>query len=104
MGGDWYDAFLQRDGAPVVVIGDVVGHDTEAAAAMGQLRSLLRGIAHYSGAGPAEVLRGLDEAIVGMHTDTLATALVARFERPDGPRARLAAAALGQRRSSAARS
>ena len=82
MGGDWYDAFLQRDGAPVVVIGDVVGHDTEAAAAMGQLRSLLRGIAHYSGAGPAEVLRGLDEAIVGMHTDTLATALVARFERP----------------------
>ena len=82
VGGDWYDAFLQRDGAPVVVIGDVVGHDTEAAAAMGQLRSLLRGIAHYSGAGPAEVLRGLDEAIVGMHTDTLATALVARFERP----------------------
>ena len=82
VGGDWYDAFLQRDGAPVVVIGDVVGHDTEAAAAMGQLRSLLRGIAHYSGAGPAEVLRGLDEAIVGMHTDTMATALVARFERP----------------------
>jgi serine phosphatase RsbU (regulator of sigma subunit) len=82
VGGDWYDAFLQRDGAPVVVIGDVVGHDTQAAAAMGQVRSLLRGIAHYSGAGPAEVLRGLDEAIAGMHTDTLATALVARFERP----------------------
>ena len=82
VGGDWYDAFLQRDGSPVVVIGDVVGHDTEAAAAMGQLRGLLRGIAHYSGAGPAEVLRGLDEAIAGMHTDTLGTAIVARFERP----------------------
>jgi serine phosphatase RsbU (regulator of sigma subunit) len=82
VGGDWYDAFLQRDGAPLVVIGDVVGHDTEAAAAMGQLRSLLRGIAHYSGAGPAEILRGLDEAIESMHTDTLATATVARFERP----------------------
>ena len=82
VGGDWYDAFLQRDGSPVVVIGDVVGHDTEAAAAMGQLRGLLRGIAHYSGAGPAEVLRGLDEAVAGMHTDTLATAIVARFERP----------------------
>lgn len=85
VGGDWYDAFLQRDGASVIVIGDVVGHDTEAAAAMGQLRSLLRGIAHYSSAGPAEVLRGLDEAIADMHTDTLATALVARFERPPGP-------------------
>ena len=80
VGGDWYDAFLQRDGSLVVVIGDVVGHDTEAAAAMGQLRGLLRGIAHYSGAGPAEVLRGLDEAIVRMHDETLATAAIARFE------------------------
>ena len=86
VGGDWYDAFLQRNGAAVVVIGDVVGHDTAAAAAMGQLRGLLRGIAHYSGAGPAEVLRGLDEAISDMHTDTLATAAVARFERADGGR------------------
>ena len=84
VGGDWYDAFLQRNGAAVVVIGDVVGHDTAAAAAMGQLRGLLRGIAHYSGAGPAEVLRGLDEAISDMHTDTLATAAVARIERADG--------------------
>src|SRR5215207_234084 len=61
VGGDWYDAFLQRDGSLVVVIGDVVGHDTAAAAAMGQLR-------------------GLDEAIVGMHEETLATAALARFE------------------------
>ena len=83
VGGDWYDAFLQRDGSPVVVIGDVVGHDTAAAAAMGQLRGLLRGIAHFSGAGPAEVLRGLDEAIAHMHTETLATAAVARLERAD---------------------
>ncbi len=82
VGGDWYDAFLQRDGALVVVIGDVVGHDTAAAAAMGQLRSLLRGVAHYSGAGPTEVLRGLDEAIGDMHADTLATAVVARLEPP----------------------
>ncbi|HEY0401192.1 MAG TPA: SpoIIE family protein phosphatase [Blastococcus sp.] len=83
VGGDWYDAFPLRDGTPVLVIGDVVGHDTAAAAAMGQLRALLRGIAHYSGAGPAEVLRGLDEAIADMHTDTLATAAVARLE-PSG--------------------
>src|SRR4051794_20550987 len=80
VGGDWYDAFLQRDGLPMIVIGDVAGHDTAAAAAMGQLRGLLRGIAHHSGAGPAEVLRGLDEAIASMHTGTLATAAVARLE------------------------
>ncbi|SOD95271.1 SpoIIE family protein phosphatase [Blastococcus haudaquaticus] len=92
VGGDWYDAFLQRDDALMVVIGDVVGHDTAAAAAMGQLRGLLRGIAHYSGAGPAEVLRGLDDAVVGMHDDTLATAAIVRFEQDGqgGPRLRWA--------------
>jgi serine phosphatase RsbU (regulator of sigma subunit) len=80
VGGDWYDAFQQRDGRLVVVIGDVVGHDTAAAAEMGQLRGLLRGIAHHSGAGPAEILRGLDEAVVQMYPETLATAAVGRLE------------------------
>jgi serine phosphatase RsbU (regulator of sigma subunit) len=56
---------------------------------MGQLRALLRGIAHHSGAGPAAVLRGLDEAIADMHTDTLATAAVARLESTTGGRCRL---------------
>ena len=61
---------------------------------MGQLRGLLRGIAHHSGAGPAEVLRGLDEAIADMHTDTLATAAVARLE-PAGGRATAASRCAG---------
>ncbi|MGY1606181.1 MULTISPECIES: SpoIIE family protein phosphatase [unclassified Geodermatophilus] len=81
VGGDWYDAFAQPAGATTLVIGDVVGHDTEAAAAMGQLRSLLRGIAAYSDAGPAEVLRGLDRAMATLAVDTYATAAVARFEQ-----------------------
>jgi hypothetical protein len=80
VGGDWYDAFRHPDGDAVVVIGDVVGHDTAAAAAMGQLRGLVRGIAHSSRGGPAEVLRGLDEAMATMHAGTLATAAVARLE------------------------
>jgi serine phosphatase RsbU (regulator of sigma subunit) len=68
----------------MLVIGDVVGHDTAAAAAMGQLRGLLRGIATYSDAGPAEVLRGLDASMTTLQTKTLATAAVARFEQtPD---------------------
>jgi len=81
VGGDWYDAFLQPSGSTMLVIGDVVGHDTEAAAAMGQLRGLLRGIATYSDAGPAEVLRGLDTSMTTLQTNTLATATVARFEQ-----------------------
>ncbi|TQN40815.1 PAS domain S-box-containing protein [Blastococcus colisei] len=84
VGGDWYDAFLQPGGSTMLVIGDVVGHDTEAAAAMGQLRGLLRGIATYSDAGPAEVLRGLDASMATLQTGTLATAAIARFEQtPD---------------------
>ena len=84
VGGDWYDAFLQPSGATMLVIGDVVGHDTAAAAAMGQLRSLLRGIATYSDGGPAEVLRGLDRSMAQLQVGTYATAAVARFEQtPD---------------------
>ncbi len=76
VGGDWYDAFLQADGSTVLVIGDVMGHDTRAAAAMGQLRALLRGISYTTGAGPAEMLSRLDEAIEGLRVQTTATGLV----------------------------
>jgi PAS domain S-box-containing protein len=88
VGGDWYDAFLQPSGARMLVIGDVVGHDTAAAAAMGQLRSLLRGIATYSDGGPGEVLRGLDASMAQLDVGTYATAAVARFEQTDDERAR----------------
>jgi PAS domain S-box-containing protein len=81
VGGDWYDAFLQPSGATVLVIGDVVGHDTEAAAAMGQLRGMLRGIAYRAGITPAEVLTELDAAIHGLGMGTMATAAIARIEQ-----------------------
>lgn len=85
VGGDWYDAFVGPDGATTLVIGDVAGHDTAAAATMGQLRGLLRGIATYSEAGPAEVLRGLDRAMDVLSVDGLATAAVVQL-RPDDVR------------------
>ena len=81
VGGDWYDAFVQPDGATMLVIGDVVGHDTEAAAAMGQLRGLLRGIAYRDGAGPVDVLTGLDVAMQGLGVRAMATAAIVRLER-----------------------
>jgi PAS domain S-box-containing protein len=83
IGGDWYDAFLQPSGATVIAIGDVVGHDTRAAAAMGQVRGLLRGIGYSSGGSPAEVLTELDRAIEGLALETMATALIARLEQDD---------------------
>jgi PAS domain S-box-containing protein len=81
VGGDWYDAFLQPGGATVLVIGDVVGHDTAAAAAMGQVRGLLRGIAFTTEQGPAHVLTRLDAAIEGLQVGTNASAVVARLEQ-----------------------
>jgi PAS domain S-box-containing protein len=87
VGGDWYDAFLQPSGDTVLVIGDVVGHDTEAAAAMGQLRGMLRGIAYRDGVPPAAVLAQLDAAIQGLGMGTMATAAIARVEQSPEERA-----------------
>jgi PAS domain S-box-containing protein len=90
IGGDWYDAFLQQSRGPgghdvVVVVGDVVGHDVEAAAAMGQLRGLLRGLAVHSGYAPAAILSGVDDVMESLRMETTATAVVARFERHPRP-------------------
>jgi sigma-B regulation protein RsbU (phosphoserine phosphatase) len=81
VGGDWYDAFQQPDGATLLVIGDVVGHNVDAAAAMGQIRSILRGIAYDRPDSPARTLSRVDTVLTGLHIGTLATALLARIEQ-----------------------
>jgi serine phosphatase RsbU (regulator of sigma subunit)/PAS domain-containing protein len=90
IGGDWYDAFLQQGRGPgghdvVVVVGDVVGHDVQAAAAMGQVRGLLRGLAVHSGYAPGAVLSGVDAVMESLRMETTATAVVARIERHPRP-------------------
>ena len=87
VGGDWYDVFAQPDGSTVLVIGDVVGHDTEAAACMSQLRGVLRGIAYDSREGPAQVLARLDAAIAGLQLGALATVLIGRLSQTAADRA-----------------
>ena len=88
VGGDWYDAFLQPGGATMLVIGDVIGHDTAAAAAMGQLRAGLRSIGASTGDGPAELLCRVDQVLERLQVDTTATVVVARLEQTDDERAR----------------
>jgi hypothetical protein len=78
VGGDWYDAFLGPDGQLNVVVGDVTGHDQTSAAAMGQLRNVLRGVAWTLDGTPAAVLHALDRATEGLEVGTYATALLAR--------------------------
>jgi serine phosphatase RsbU (regulator of sigma subunit)/PAS domain-containing protein len=81
VGGDWYDAFLQPDGSTLLVIGDVMGHDRHAAAAMSQVRTLLRGIAVTGAGSPGEVLAALDTTMEALRVDAMATALVMRLEQ-----------------------
>ncbi|SDY18395.1 Serine phosphatase RsbU, regulator of sigma subunit [Modestobacter sp. DSM 44400] len=81
VGGDWYDAFLLEDGRTALVIGDVTGHDSYAAAAMAQVRNVLRGVAHSRRDSPAAVLSALDRAMRDLEVGTLATAVLATVEQ-----------------------
>jgi PAS domain S-box-containing protein len=81
VGGDWYDAFQQPDGATLLVIGDVVGHNVDAAAAMGQFRNVVRGIAYDRQEQPASILTRVDQVVTGLRIGSLATALIARLEQ-----------------------
>ncbi len=62
VGGDWYDAFSLPGGRVGFTVGDVVGHDLRAAAAMGRLHAVLRVLAASPHDGPAEVLDAVDQA------------------------------------------
>ncbi|ADB74292.1 SpoIIE family protein phosphatase [Geodermatophilus obscurus] len=82
VGGDFYDAFPQPDGATLLVVGDVAGHSVEAAAAMSQLRSAVRTLAYDRPDSPAQTLTRVDGVLTGLGFGTLATVLLARIEQP----------------------
>ncbi|MFF0062287.1 SpoIIE family protein phosphatase [Streptomyces sp. NPDC005279] len=89
VGGDWYDVLALPDGAVGLAIGDVMGHDVEAATVMGQLRSALHSLA-LEGAGPAPVLARLDAYLQSLATERFATCLYAVYD-PHRHRLRYAA-------------
>jgi PAS domain S-box-containing protein len=85
VGGDWYDAFTLPGGDLGLVVGDVVGHDLDAATVMGQLRSMFRGIAMDDSMEPARAVERLDELAVALGITDFASLLYARLRpRPDG--------------------
>lgn len=88
VGGDWYDAFRQADGTAVLVVGDVTGHDIKAAAAMGQLRGVIRTIGYTASGSPADLLARADRAADGLRVRVVASAIVAAIRvkplRADG--------------------
>ncbi|WP_391858354.1 PP2C family protein-serine/threonine phosphatase [Streptomyces silvisoli] len=80
LGGDWYDALLVPDQACAAVIGDVVGHDLQAAAAMAQVRNMLRALLYDRHALPSAVLAQLDRTLNAITDNPVTTACLARIE------------------------
>lgn len=80
LGGDWYDAILLPDGAVAVVIGDVVGHDLQAAAAMASTRNMLRALLYERCTPPSACLTQLDRTLESITDNPVTTISLARIE------------------------
>ncbi|MFI0806323.1 SpoIIE family protein phosphatase [Streptomyces echinatus] len=89
IGGDWYDLIplpggtASGGGRVGAVIGDVQGHDTHAAAVMGQLRIVLRAYA-AEGHPPATVMARASVFLHELDTDRFATCLYAEADLSTG--------------------
>ncbi|BDH06391.1 SpoIIE family protein phosphatase [Streptomyces seoulensis] len=83
IGGDWYDLIPLPGGRVGAVIGDVQGHDTHAAAVMGQLRIVLRAYA-AEGHTPATVMARASVFLDELDTDRFATCLYAQADLSTG--------------------
>ncbi|MFE3111380.1 SpoIIE family protein phosphatase [Kitasatospora indigofera] len=83
IGGDWYDLIRLPDGKVGLVIGDVQGHNAEATAVMGQLRSGLRAYA-TDGHDPAATLARTSRLLAELDTELFATCLYLTLDPADG--------------------
>ncbi|MFF1420665.1 PP2C family protein-serine/threonine phosphatase [Streptomyces sp. NPDC058280] len=79
IGGDWYDGFVLPDGALGFSVGDVQGHDVEAAAFMGQIRIGMRAVA-TAAPDPGEVLRRANDLLLSVDSSLFATCTYLRFD------------------------
>lgn len=69
VGGDWYDALLLPDDRLLISIGDVAGHGIAAAAAMAQVRYLVRALA-IEGRRPADVMAAVNHYLLQLPEPT----------------------------------
>lgn len=87
VGGDFYELMAYDDGSVGVAIGDVVGHDVLAAAAMGHLKGMLRALAYAAGqqtTDPGLLLDNLDALIAKVGVNTIATVVYAHLTPAPG--------------------
>ncbi|WP_225630872.1 SpoIIE family protein phosphatase [Streptomyces solaniscabiei] len=72
IGGDFYDLIRLSDTTAAAVIGDVQGHNINAAALMGQVRTAVHATA---GARPGDVLSRTDRVLADLETDLFVSCL-----------------------------
>jgi serine phosphatase RsbU (regulator of sigma subunit) len=83
VGGDWYDAFTMPDGRIGLSIGDVQGHNIEAAAFMGQVRVGLRALASVDSE-PGELLARTNDLLLSLGSALFATCTFMRLDPATG--------------------
>ncbi|WP_225849180.1 SpoIIE family protein phosphatase [Streptomyces sp. HPF1205] len=83
VGGDWYDVVALPQHRVGLVVGDVQGHDTHAAAVMGQLRIALRAYA-AEGHPPSTVLARASRFLAELDTERFATCGYAQLDLASG--------------------
>jgi PAS domain S-box-containing protein len=76
IGGDWYDTVALPGGKTLLVVGDVMGHGSEAAAAMSEYRTMLRTLALRNDE-PDVLLNEAQRTAEGLDFDRVATCLAA---------------------------
>ncbi|MEU0858452.1 PP2C family protein-serine/threonine phosphatase [Streptomyces griseofuscus] len=84
LGGDWYDAIPLPGNVVAVVIGDVVGHDLPAAAAMASTRNMLRALLFDRSSAPGTILSQLDHTLQAITENPITTTTLARIEPDEG--------------------
>lgn len=83
VGGDFYDAFALPDGRLAIAVGDVVGHDVEAAVTMGRIRSSIRAYAMHDPF-PGRLLGKLNRLVCLCGDLTMTTAFYGVYTPWDG--------------------
>jgi len=83
VGGDWFDVFPIAGGRVGLVVGDVIGHDLNAASEMSQIRSALRAYA-VDGDAPSGVITRLDRLVDALRLTQLVTVFYGVLDAADG--------------------
>lgn len=79
IGGDFYDLIRATPTTVVAVIGDVQGHNTTAAALMGQVRTAVHAHA-TAGSSPGDILARTNRLLDDLDADRFTSCLIAEFD------------------------